>query len=152
MLAVEVRTIPQKCAKRAAASRNQIEVKSRLYLGFSIVLLMASMQHLDAFAPSLSIQRPPSVPTNLFMSEEPEMGAENPEAAEAGEPVEEEVPEDPEIVALKEEIAKLESELKSKQSTLAYTQDQVEEYSKTGYARKVAEMENMRRVRNVSEE
>ena len=118
----------------------------------SIVLLMASMQHLDAFAPSLSIQRPPSVPTNLFMSEEPEMGAENPEGAEAGEPVEEEVPEDPEIVALKEEIAKLESELKSKQSTLAYNQDQVEEYSKTGYARKVAEMENMRRVRNVSKE
>jgi len=51
-------------------------------------------------------------------------------------------------VALKEEIAKLESTLKSKKGTLSYSQDQVEEYSKGGYARKVAEMENMRRVRS----
>lgn len=58
--------------------------------------------------------------------------------------------EDPEVVALKEEIAKLESELKSKKSSLSYVLDQVEEYSKSGYARAVAEMENMRRVRSVS--
>jgi molecular chaperone GrpE (heat shock protein) len=83
------------------------------------------------------------------MSEEPV--ADEPEASAEGESTEEEhVPEDPEVVAIKEEIAQLESELKSKQSTLQYAQDQVEEYSKGGYARKVAEMENMRRVRKVS--
>lgn len=81
------------------------------------------------------------------MSEEPEMSAEEPAN---GDDVVEEVPEDPEMVALKEEITKLEADLKSKQPTLAYSQDQVEEYSKAGYARKVAEMENMRRVRSVS--
>lgn len=58
--------------------------------------------------------------------------------------------EDPAVVALKEEIAALESSLKSKRSTLMYTKDQLEEYSKAGYARKVAEMENMRRIRSVS--
>jgi hypothetical protein len=58
--------------------------------------------------------------------------------------------EDPAITALKEQIATLESTLKSKQSSLRYAQDQAEEYSKAGYARKVAEMENMRRMRSVS--
>lgn len=57
--------------------------------------------------------------------------------------------EDPEVVALKEEISKLEAELKSKKSSLSYVVEQVEEYSKSGYARQVAEMENMRRVRSV---
>eukprot|EP00980_Cylindrotheca_fusiformis_P030440 scaffold24812_cov171-Cylindrotheca_fusiformis.AAC.3 len=104
------------------------------------------------------------VPTaRLHMSQEPEMNAEEPEMnaeepemnAEESAPAENEeeaeaaaVPEDPEVVALKEEIAKLEGELKAKQATLSYAQDQVEEYSKGGYARKVAEMENMRRVRS----
>jgi cell division protein FtsL len=74
-------------------------------------------------------------------------GVEEPEAEE---PEAEEPKEDPEILALKEEIAELESTLKNKKSTLAYTQEQVEEYSKAGYARKVAEMENMRRARSVS--
>ncbi len=58
--------------------------------------------------------------------------------------------EDPEVTSLKEEIAKLESELKSKKASLSFALDQVEEYSKAGYARAVAEMENMRRVRSVS--
>ena len=40
--------------------------------------------------------------------------------------------------------------LKGKKSTLAYTKEQAEEFSKAGYARKVAEMENMRRRRSVS--
>ena len=48
MLAVEVRTIPQKCAKRAAASRNQIEVKSRLYSVWVFRFLSFSFQ-LSAF-------------------------------------------------------------------------------------------------------
>lgn len=55
----------------------------------------------------------------------------------------------PEIVALKEEISDLESELKERKATLSYELERVEEYSKAGYARAVAEMENMRRVRSV---
>ncbi len=58
--------------------------------------------------------------------------------------------EDPEVTALKDEISKLESELKSRRASLSQVLDQVEEYSKAGYARAVAEMENMRRVRSVS--
>lgn len=58
--------------------------------------------------------------------------------------------ENPEVVALKAEIKELESSLSKTQSSLQYALDQCEEYSKTGYARKVAEMENMRRIRNVS--
>ena len=59
-------------------------------------------------------------------------------------------PEDPEIVAIKEEIAKLESTLKEKRRELDYAVDKADEYTKSGYARKVAEMENMRRARSVS--
>jgi TATA-binding protein-associated factor Taf7 len=78
-------------------------------------------------------------------------GVEEPEAEEPKEEPEAEEPkEDPEILALKEEIAELESTQKNKKRALAYTQEQVEEYSKAGYARKVAEMENMRRARSVS--
>ena len=60
------------------------------------------------------------------------------------------VEEDPEVVALKADIAEHEATLAKAQSSLQYALDQCEEYSKTGYARKVAEMENMRRVRSVS--
>jgi hypothetical protein len=58
--------------------------------------------------------------------------------------------EDIELAALKEEIKELESTLKSKRTNLSYTQESAEEYTKSGYARKVAEMENMRRLRSVS--
>jgi molecular chaperone GrpE (heat shock protein) len=61
----------------------------------------------------------------------------------------EEEPED-ELTTLKKEIASLEATLKSKRNTVQYTKDTAEDYSKAGYARKVAEMENMRRVRSVS--
>ena len=61
-----------------------------------------------------------------------------------------EVPEDPEIVAIKEEIAKMEQEIKSARRQLADINDRADDYTKTGYARKVAEMENMRRARSVS--
>jgi len=53
------------------------------------------------------------------------------------------------VTALKKEIELLEQDLKAKKSSLMYSQNQVEEYSKAGYARAVAEMENMRRVRVV---
>lgn len=58
--------------------------------------------------------------------------------------------EDSEIKAIKDEIAELESTLKSQRTTLAYTKDSADEYTKSGYGRKVAEMENMRRIRSVS--
>ena len=89
--------------------------------------------------------------TNLFMHEDNERVEESSHEQEGGsidgtpEPAE-----DPEVTSLREEIASLESELKGKKASLAYALEQVEEYSKAGYARQVAEMENMRRVRSVS--
>jgi hypothetical protein len=63
----------------------------------------------------------------------------------------EEVPpvEDPETTAIKDEIAKMEQEIKSARRQLADINDRADDYTKTGYARKVAEMENMRRARSV---
>jgi hypothetical protein len=58
--------------------------------------------------------------------------------------------ENTELTALKEEISKLEATLAYEKSKLETALDECEEYSKTGYARKVADMENMRRVRSVS--
>lgn len=79
-------------------------------------------------------------------SEEP-AAAEEPAATEEEEP--EEPPEDPEIVALKEEIANQESALKGRQATLERLQEDVDKYSKAGYARRVAQMEDMKRIRLV---
>jgi hypothetical protein len=90
---------------------------------------------------------------------EAELESEEPQAdeSEASDEIEDEATEeeeqpeeDPEVTALKKKIEELESTLKSKKSTIAYTTEQSEEYSKGGYARKVAEMENMRRKRSVS--
>lgn len=68
--------------------------------------------------------------------------------AESTEEEEEGPPEDPEVTALKESIAELEATLADKKSKLQYELEQCEEYSKSGYARKVADMENMKRVRS----
>jgi hypothetical protein len=57
--------------------------------------------------------------------------------------------EDPALVALKEEIAKLENDLKAMRRRVSAVQDSAEDFTKAGYARKVAEMENMRRARTV---
>jgi len=59
--------------------------------------------------------------------------------------------EDPALTALKKEIADLESALKAKTRQLSVTQEQAERYTKTGYARRVAEVENMRRLRKSME-
>jgi hypothetical protein len=59
------------------------------------------------------------------------------------------VEEDPEIVTIKEEISKLEMDIKNARRQLADLNDRADDYTKTGYARKVAEMENMRRARSV---
>lgn len=57
--------------------------------------------------------------------------------------------EDPELTAIKEEIEALERTLKEKRRALRGTEDKADEYTKSGYARKVAEMENMRRARSM---
>ena len=62
---------------------------------------------------------------------------------------EDEPAEDPEIVALKEEIAKLEVAVKEKRRHVRSTSDRADDFSKAGYARRVAEMEQMRRTRTV---
>ena len=125
------------------------------------LFLCAALAAVDAFAPCTSTTTtrqhamttaPPAPtiyhPSRLFMSEEggDEAPAAEGEEAAAEEPVEE----DPELKALKDEIAELEKTFGEKKSALEYALEQCEEYSKTGYARKVAEMENMRRVRSVS--
>jgi len=57
--------------------------------------------------------------------------------------------EDPELKALKEEIASMEATLKEKRRQVASYSDRADDFTKTGYARKVAEMEMMRRARSV---
>ena len=93
------------------------------------------------------------------VSEEEEEGQENQEEEEESnkqedssssttddnEAEEEEPEEDPEITAMKKEINELESLLKQKNRDLNNMERMVEEYTKGGYARKVAEMESFRR-------
>ena len=98
--------------------------------------------------------------TTLLMSEEDQQQEEEQETTTSSsedstddekEEEEEKKPEEsPEVTDLKEKIAKLESTVAEKKSSLQYNLEQIEEYSKSGYARKVAEMENMKRVRSVS--
>lgn len=88
-----------------------------------------------------------SVPVEAdLVAEEEEEPA--PEAVEE----EEEPAEDPELVALKEEIASMEKTLKERRVQVALTADRADEFSSGGYARKVAEMEQMRRNKRVSSE
>jgi len=63
---------------------------------------------------------------------------------------EEEEEVDPEVKSLKDEIAKLESTLKQKNRDLNQLQNLAEDYSKNGYARKVAEVEQFRRLRSAA--
>ena len=120
--------------------------------------LVGGMLQADAFSlngPSASVAAlrsvsPQVAPTTLYMSEEAEEAPAEEVEGEAEEEAPEEPPEDPEVTALKESIAELESTLADKKSKLQYELEKCEEYSKSGYARKVADMENMKRVRSVS--
>lgn len=62
---------------------------------------------------------------------------------------EEKTEEKDEMIGLKAEIAELEATLKMARSKLASTADRADDFSKAGYARKVAELEDMRRVSQV---
>lgn len=65
--------------------------------------------------------------------------------------VEEEVPqEDPEVVALKESITSLESDLKAKKTQLNNLKNTAEKFSSAGYARQVALVENNKRLRGAN--
>lgn len=57
---------------------------------------------------------------------------------------------DPEIVALKESITSLESDLRAKKSQLSNLKEKADKYSSTGYARQVALVENNKRMRGAS--
>jgi hypothetical protein len=59
------------------------------------------------------------------------------------------IEEDPALTALKQEIADLESAVKAKTRQVSVAQEQAERYTQSGYARRVAEVENMRRLRKV---
>jgi len=88
-------------------------------------------------------------PLPFILYAEEEAGGES-TTEDAPEEVAEEVPvevEDPELTALKEEITKYESVLKAKRQTLDTINESVEEYTETGYARRVAQMEDVKRVR-----
>lgn len=74
------------------------------------------------------------------------------EADDAADNVEEEnqpSEEDQLVRSLKEAIHNAESELKAKKATLSRIEEDVEKYTKVGYARRVAQMEDMRRIRLV---
>ena len=62
----------------------------------------------------------------------------------------EEPEEDPEVTAIKKEISELETNLKQKNRDLDSLEKLSEQYTRGGYARKVAEMEGFRKSRNVS--
>lgn len=83
----------------------------------------------------------------LFAEQEEETTTDETTSVEETAEEEEEPQEDPEVTALKEEIASLESDLKAKRSNLNNVQENVERYTQGGYARRVAQMEDMKRIR-----
>jgi TATA-binding protein-associated factor Taf7 len=80
--------------------------------------------------------------------DEPVVELTESEAADAAQ--EEEAAEDPELVALKEEISAMEKTLKERRVQVALTADTADDFTSGGYARKVAEMEQMRKNKRVS--
>jgi hypothetical protein len=83
--------------------------------------------------------------------EQPEASSETYTDIDTAAPEEpaQEVPEDPAVTTLKEAIANAESDLKGKKSTLDRIQEDAEKYTKSGYARRVAQVEDMKRIRMV---
>ncbi|KAL9180189.1 hypothetical protein ACHAXT_008159 [Thalassiosira profunda] len=86
--------------------------------------------------------------TALQMSDEEPAADETTATAEDAAAGETEEPKlDPEVVALKDEIASLESDLKAKKANLNNLKEMADKYSSTGYARQVALVENNKRLR-----
>lgn len=57
--------------------------------------------------------------------------------------------EDSTLSSLKDEISSVEAQVRTTRRKAADVSDRADDYSKAGYARKVAELENMRRARSV---
>lgn len=124
---------------------------------FSLNTRYSTVCHRAVQSEPLSLARTSGSVLYMADAEDVSAGGDNESAeesasddAESTEEEEEGPPEDPEVTALKESIAALEATLADKKSKLQYELEQCEEYSKSGYARKVADMENMKRVRSVS--
>ena len=83
--------------------------------------------------------------TTTTVSQEEETSDDDDDVDDDNQPSEE----DQLITSLKEAIHNSESELKAKKSTLSRIEEDVEKYTKVGYARRVAQMEDMRRIRLV---
>lgn len=69
---------------------------------------------------------------------------------ESSETKSEEPPEDPAITELKLTIAQLETEVKQKKTSLSNLQEAADRYTKAGYARQVALVENNKRMRGAN--
>ena len=69
---------------------------------------------------------------------------------EASETQTEEPPEDHAITELKSTIAQLETEVKQKKTSLSNLQEAADRYTKAGYARQVAQVENNKRMRGAN--
>jgi molecular chaperone GrpE (heat shock protein) len=133
----------------------------------ALTIVVASLASLAACGDAFAVPAARSfAPTNVLSSatslraeaeesegEAAEASAASPEGGEEGqqgEGGEEESKEDPEVTAIKEEIAALEAKIKSRRNDLASVVDSVEKYSKAGYARKVAEMDQIRKMRGAA--
>ena len=121
---------------------------------FSPAPIICSSHHTNHISCTTFSSTSTSSPIVLRMSEEESTTAEDSNAATSeGEesPEEEEEPKlDPEVVALKEQITSLESDLKAKKTQLNSLKEMVDKYSSAGYAREVAKGQNNQRLRGAN--
>jgi len=103
-----------------------------------------------------NVMNAPIAPSFTLYATEGEEASEESTEGEAAETElvseeeEEEKKEDPEVTALKDEIASLEKKLSEKRLEKNTLDRLIDNYSEGGYARKVAEMENVRKMRSLA--
>ena len=121
---------------------------------FSPAPIICSSHHTNHISCTTFSSTSTSSPIVLRMSEEESTTAEDSTAATSeGEesPEEEAEPKlDPEVVALKEQITSLESDLKAKKTQLNSLKEMVDKYSSEGYAREVAKGQSNQRLRGAN--
>ena len=121
---------------------------------FSPAYISHNRQQHNICTKSIICTPPPPI-TQLQMSEGEESSADDTTATAEGvgeeeEPVVEEKVLDPEVVALKEQITSLESDLSAKKSNLNNLKEMADKYSSAGYAREVAKGQNNKRLRSAN--
>jgi hypothetical protein len=125
----------------------------------SVAFSLSSRQHQQRFSPPLSMAASEGSEEEVETTEETasaeaELTDDEPVVelteSDADAAQEEEAAEDPELVALKEEISAMEKTLKERRVQVALTADTADDFTSGGYARKVAEMEQMRKNKRVS--